>query len=91
MERCPKCYFVMCQCTCGRTPRKPPPNVINFDGRSPEARIASLERVVVGLEVSLEAHITIAARRAADLEVRLVAIEERHIELLDCLIKHFTL
>ena len=76
------CYVVM-----ERTPRKPPPNVINFDGRSPEARrIADLEKRAASndvriswLEATLEEHMGCDVRKAYDDQVRL----EARIEVLE--------
>ena len=89
-------------CNCVIDYNKPvPPNVINFDGRSPEARIADLEKRAASndvriswLEATLEQHesggVFHAPLPPSQLEARIAAIEARHIKLLDCLIEYFT-
>ena len=83
---CANCHFVICQCfhtplpdgnAANVTIPLVPPNVINFDGRSPEARrIADLERRVVELEersICFDLYLKDAVRRIDALETVMVA------------------
>ena len=93
---CMGCGSIVCVChspfvrmgSSGTNDSPPvPPYVIPFDGRSPKARrIANLESRCTCLDVYLKS----AVQRIEVLESRIAGIEERHIKLLDCLIKQVT-
>ena len=54
---CNNCHRVVLPPHAGCPDCPPPPNVINFDGRSPEARrIADLEKRIEELEATVEQH-----------------------------------
>ena len=82
MERCSDCGFTICCCFAnGSDGIAPKPNVINFDGRSPEARrIADLEKRAASndvriswLEATLEGVTKELEARIAELEAALKA------------------